>query len=227
MAAAGARIPSSGSLTVAGRAQAGITQPSARVVYMIRKRDGFPKMTNFLRSLLLVVTLVLTTNCYRQGDDKYRYEVNSYRSVIGFSESDLQKTFGQSRLKLAALLMHDWYENGLRLSIEKESIFLRMRNDIVSSVLFDSPSFRTNRGTRVGQQYCGVLSVYPEAEFAFGSAYGGFLRLLDNERGMVFEFSTGNIPWNKYAARKPGKGTSLLCSEILISIELRGLIRPR
>ncbi len=182
------------------------------------------KMTDLFRSLLLIFTLFLSTASSGQEGGEYKYEVDSYRNIIGLQENDLRKTFGQSRIESFELPLHDpgMYENGLRLSIGQRSIFLRMNNGIVSSLSFYSSVFRTSRGTSVGQEYCDVLSVYPETEFALGYEDGGFLRLLDKERGMVFEFSVDELPLKKYLTEgKPSKGASSLCSAVLSSIELR------
>ncbi len=180
----------------------------------------------------ILITVLIFNGCSGQILSEDKFEISSYRKAIGQSEVNLKQIFGASQVKRKKFPLHDpdTYEDGLGINVGKETVFFGMKHGKVYKVVFQSPQFKLNNNIFVGQNYCDILSTYPELDFRFDYVRGGILTLTDRERSTILEFSTVYLPIGKYVREgKPDKGDMSLCGEILSRIiltpDLDGLFR--
>ena len=178
-------------------------------------------MINLIRALVISIGLFLSLGCSSAGRND-ALEIDSYSRLLGIKEPELTRMYGQSRIIPAKIAMHDSSEDGLRLLVDNESVLLRLRVETVISASFTSPAFRTARGVTVGQTYCSVSKAYPEAVLSFGFSDGGFVRLVYEEKKIVFEFSTVGLPFDQYILEGfPTRDDPALCNAELSVIGLK------
>ena len=181
-------------------------------------------MNRITYSLLLpIIVLLSSLGCHNQAHRAYGYEINAYRQMIGLQKNQLDNIFGRSNIVPAKLPMHDpeTHENSLVVLVGQQPIYFKIKDDIVVRAIFRSPKFKTDKNVFVGRKFCDVLFAYPDATFYFGYRDGGFVRLIDKNEGVLFEFSTAELPFNQFVEEgPPNKNSSLLCIALLDSIEL-------
>lgn len=168
----------------------------------------------------LIVTGLFSIGCLAQDEKKYGYNIDSFREIISLQEAELKRIFENSSIFSDKIPAHDpgTYDSGLGILIGNESVFLRMENNIVKSILFRSPKFVTERGAHVGQSFCDILPLYPKAEFYIG--YLDELYLTAKEQGILFDFIAADLPHNKYMKEGlPDRDSPTLCVATLDSIE--------
>lgn len=185
---------------------------------------GSYQVNNILRSLLFIIILISNVGCSAQEHQPFGYEINAYRQLVGIQENQLQKTFGKLNVTSAKLPLHDpeTYEDGLEVIVKQESIYFKIKRGVIISVVFRSSKFKTDRNVYVGMKYCEIISTYPDATFSFGYEDGGYLYLLDDNDGILFDFTTVELPLSQYISEgMPDKNSPSLCKATVNSIELK------
>ena len=190
---------------------------------MTRSRIGF---TSMIRHILVNCAAIFLVGASCSGYDIHAFDIRlaSYRDIIGASVGELENTFGPSNILAVKLPMHDpeTYEDWLMVSLSQRSFFVRAKDDAVQRVVFSSSDYQTDKGVSVGQTYCEVLAAYPNSGFEFSYEDGGFLRLVDQDKGFLFDFDIAELFTGQFVIEgPPNKRSRSLCSTELTSIELR------
>lgn len=176
-------------------------------------------------SVLLCFLLVLSgfaSACATDREYDEKHAIEGYRQIIGLTESELVAIYGDAAVRFSWPL-HDpgMYEHGLKIEVDSSGAYVRLESGRASGVFFNSSRFWTDQKMHVGNSYCDVLTAYPDAHLTFGYEEGGELFLIVNKDGLLFEFSTAELPLEEYLANgEPKRNSQSLCTAVLTSIEI-------
>ena len=122
--------------------------------------------------------------------------IDSYRNLLSKSPKEVGKIFPS----IKESFIYDAEGNKIHIfevNTEQGYIKLFTKNGLVNSILFTSPSFKTERNIRIGSTFQKVVSAYPKSKYYGGVPGVELITVHALDGTMILSFDTREMPMEK------------------------------